>query len=497
MAARFPPTLRLEPALLRVSVWVTVTLFSIKETLAVPAAWAFALASAFAPAATPAARPPFEAAEPLASAPALAPALALPSPVDFKKSVVLVVVVVRWVFSPSSTRMPSRAFKAALPATARLEPSTVKVPWVFATRLPPTLKLDATLLRESVWVTVSVTRANEPPPLPDASAPAFAFAPAPAPAPASVLLPVGPWTKKAFVLVVVVVRDSFRPSRTLMPFWASITALPLTFKLEPCSVMAPPALTVMLPGCVPVPTLMVEPALVPLKLSVVTVCVPIMPPPTPCPLVVLCDRVVEVSCRASTLKLPPASTAMPPPALTLLPAMVVSRSLLMLSRPPVASDEPTLVVVVVVLVPSVRWLPLSVEVDELVVSVLTMVSNLTSLPALSVASPAAFTWPPDTRMSFLASRAKLPVADIVPALLTILPTTVVMLLILPSVDLSDTLPPVMVPAVLVMSPRDTTCNDFSPPMVPPVLVSDATSIFTLVPAITAPATTARRVAVAR
>ena len=167
--------------------------------------------------------------------------------------------------------MPSRAFKAALPPTARLEPCTVKVPWVLATRLPPTLKLDATLLRESVWVTVLVTRANEPPPLPDASAPACAFAPAPVPAPVSVLLPVEPRTKKAFVLVVVVVRASLRPSSTLIPFWASIAALPVTFKSDPCSVRVPAELTVRLPGLLTVPTLMFEPALVPLKLSVVTV----------------------------------------------------------------------------------------------------------------------------------------------------------------------------------------------------------------------------------
>ena len=256
------------------------------------------------------------------------------------------------------------------------------------------------------------------------------------------------------------------------------------------------------------PTVSVEPELVPLKASVVVFEVPNRPPPTPRPLAVEVVLLVTVSWRAKTLRSPPASTSRSPPTSALLPAIVVSPPLLMVSPPPISNEEPILVSVVVVVDPlkDVLKPPVfilrSMVLEVVVLS--TMVSTVTFSPADNEASPPDLTFAPNTMISFLASRLKSPVDVILPSLpirvTAVKPESkvcaLVSFLMLPSVDVTDTFPPVIVPLVFVISPVEVIANSLSALIVPPMLVTVSASIITLPPAMTAPTMTSR-VAAAR
>ncbi len=138
---------------------------------------------------------------------------------------------------------------------------------------------------------------------------------------------------------------------------------------------------------------------------------------------------------------------------------------------------------------------------EAVVFLSTIVSKMIALPAAMEAFPLALTSAPTTVTSFFASRLRVPV-DSIPAFLpmTVSPPSFlakVSFLILPSVETKLTLPPLMVPLVLVISSLVLTVNLPVLAMVPPVLVKLFASMSISVAVITAPVSTASLVACAK
>ena len=213
------------------------------------------------------------------------------------------------------------------------------------------------------------------------------------------------------VSVTVTEVDSSRPSSTLMPSVAVISAFPSIKTSEPWMVTAPSESMLALPS-----TLITDPALVPRNSSLVVVLVPKRPVPTSAPDSVVSVLVVTWSCLANTSKLPPVSTSRLPPTSTSLPAIVVSAPLSSVRLPPTLRLEPMFVDVVVVvfvnsLSPNKPPDTLLVDVDSVVVS--TIVSKVMFSPALKLASPPAFTSAPVTTISLFASMLRSPVASIV------------------------------------------------------------------------------------